>query len=117
MPQLQKFPAILWLFLLFSALIGLLTTWKTRQILQRSYPSDLHLEASQSPDVQLHFTLTLTELTTNPNDDHTEVQVQVNHSSLKELELQFPFTDGAEVERAIAQELGVSPAVVQALRK
>jgi hypothetical protein len=115
MSPFPKRPVTYGLFLLFAALIGLLTAGQTRQLFQQSYPSDLHLEASQSPAVQLQFTMTVTEMQIDPHDDHTDVQVQVNHPSLRVLELQFPLTDVAAVERAIAQELGVSPAFLQPL--
>lgn len=112
-------PGTPWLVLLLSAPLAIFITWKTQHLLRQAYPSDLRLEASQSPEVRLQFTVGLNQLrvNTNPGDRHTEAHVQVTHPTLRELEFQFPLVDGTEVERAIAKELGVSSIAIHSLKQ
>lgn len=90
--------------------------WLNGQVLSQAYTVTAQLDAEQQ---QVSLALTLTILSIDAEIDRrvgtTEVTVQTGGSALKELEFEYPVTEFAEVEKAIAQELNAAPDKIRAL--
>jgi len=103
---------LLVLILLFFGSITLLssiTSAFTHWILTHSQRSVVGLEVGRSPIARLTVTLSLTDITTQAKlaENLTEVDVRVNHPSLKEIELHLPLTDPTHLQQDLAAELNV----------
>ncbi|MFB2976876.1 hypothetical protein [Microseira sp. BLCC-F43] len=69
------------------------------------------LEAQGQYQVQLSLKLTVLSIDAaiDRTDNISEVNVRTMGSALEEMEFKFPTTEFTGVEKAIAQELGLSP--------
>ena len=90
--------------------------WLNHQVLSQTYVTATQLDATQQ---QIKLDLTFTVLAIDAEVDrqagNTEVTIQTAGSPLKELEFEYPITQFAELEQAIAQDLNLSAKVVRTL--
>lgn len=86
------------------------TGWITEQVLSQTYSTTTPLEAEGQQQVQLSLTVTVLAIDAeiDRSSKSTEVNVRAAGSALEEMEFNFPLTEFADVEKAIAQELGLS---------
>ena len=100
------------------ALLSSISTVFTHWILTRSQRSVIGAEVGRSPLVRLTVTLSLTDITTQSNLDEnlTEVDVRVNHPSLREIELHLPVSDPAHLQQDLATELNIPITSLPALQ-
>lgn len=102
---------------LVGALFWVSTGWVTSQVLSQTYLTTTQLTTENQQ--QVHLSLTLTVLSIDADIErrakNTEVTVQTADSSLQELEFEYPVTEFAEVEAAIAKELNLPKATVRDL--
>lgn len=102
---------------LVGALFWVSTGWVTSQVLSQTYPTTTQLTTENQQ--QVHLSLTLTVLSIDADigrrAKNTEVTVQTADSSLQELEFEYPVTEFAEIEAAIAKELNLPKATVRDL--
>jgi hypothetical protein len=88
----------------------LMTGWVNQRVLSQTRSKYAQLQAEGQHQVQLSFNLTVVSIDAeiNRQTQLTEVSIRTVGSPLEEMEFKFPVTDFLEVERAIAQELGLS---------
>ncbi|GAB4378268.1 MAG: hypothetical protein Kow00121_29690 [Elainellaceae cyanobacterium] len=91
--------------------------WLNDRVLSQTYTTTAQLAAEQQQ--QVNIVLALTILSIDAEIDRrggtAEVTVQTAGSALKELEFEYPVTEFAELEQAIAQELSLAPDQVRSL--
>ena len=87
------------------------------RVLSRPYDVITELEANQRTEIELSFTVQVIQVVIDKNLDLTQVKVKTNDSELKKLEFEFPVTEFAQVERAIAKELGLSQEDIRRLAR
>lgn len=99
------------LLVVVGVLFGLATRWVSDRVL--SQPSTTLDKLVAQGQYQVELSLQLTVLSIDAAIDRThniaEVNVRTMGSALEEMEFKFPTTEFAGVEKAIAQELGLSP--------
>lgn len=93
--------------------------WLNERVLSRTYTTPAQLDANAKQHQQVSLALTLTILSIDAEIDRrsgtTEVAIQAGGSALKELGFEYPVTEFAEVEQAIARELNLSPKAIRTL--
>ena len=110
----------LWLPLL---LVGLLffvgTGWITDYVTSQAYEMTAQLQTDEQPEVQLSFSVRIRAIDAeiDRRTEVTEVTVRTTDSILRELELDLPVTEFAQVEEALIQELGLTRATVKQLTR
>ncbi|MFQ3616771.1 MAG: hypothetical protein SNJ57_11560 [Cyanobacteriota bacterium] len=111
------------LFLLTLPAVGALfwlgTGWLNQRVLGQSYrlPSQIILPNPQQVELTLRLTVVSIDVEIDQSEGTSEVDVQVRGSTLQSLEFEYPLTDYATVERAIAQELNLPPDQVRQLMR
>lgn len=80
----------------------------TNQVLSRSYGTENTLQADVQLEVSLSVNVSLIRAVVNQDEASTLVEVKTIDSALRQLEFEFPVTELSQVEKAIAQELGLS---------
>ena len=109
-----------WLPLPLIGLIFLLGTgWLTHQVLSYTYDTNaqIHADSKHQIDFSVSLAVMSIEAAIDRRDNITEVRVYTADSVLKEMEFEFPVTEFAQVDAAIAQALGLPlPAVKQLIR-
>lgn len=111
-------PALLLLALpAVGALFWLGTGWLNQRVLGQSYrlPDQIILPNPQQVELTLRLTVVSIDVEIDRREGTSEVAVQVRGSTLQALEFEYPLTDYATVERAIAQELSLPPEQVRQL--
>jgi len=110
-------------FWLPLVLVGLLffvgTGWVTNQVTSRAYETTAQLQTNEQAEVQLAFSVRIVaiEAEIDRRVEVTEVTVRTTDSILRELELDLPVTEFAEVEDALIQELGLTREAVKQLTR
>jgi predicted transcriptional regulator len=89
----------------------------SNQVLSRPYGIIAQIEAEQSTKIELSFTVEVIQVLIDKNRGLTQVEVKTNDSELKTLKFEFSITEFEQVERKIAQELGLSRQNVQKLSR
>jgi predicted transcriptional regulator len=89
----------------------------SNQVLSRPYGIVAELKAEQSTKIELSFTVEVIQVLIDQNRGLTQVEVKTNDSELKTLKFEFFITEFEQVERKIAQELGLSRENVQKLSR
>jgi predicted transcriptional regulator len=89
----------------------------SNQVLSRPYGVVAELKAEQSTKIELFFTVEVIQVLIDKNRGLTQVEVKTNDSELKKLEFEFSITEFEQVEKKIAQELGLSRKNVQRLAR
>lgn len=91
--------------------------WLNHQVLSQTHTPTVQLDAKQQQQVSLALTLTVLSIDAeiDRSGGTTEVAVQTGGSALKKLEFEYPVTEFAEIEQAIAQELSASPEAIRPL--
>ncbi|MEY4518418.1 MAG: hypothetical protein RLZZ499_1017 [Cyanobacteriota bacterium] len=89
----------------------------SNQVLSRPYGIIAQIEAEQSTKIELSFTVEVIQVLIDKNRGLTQVEVKTNDSELKTLKFEFSITEFEQVERKIAQELGLSRENVQKLSR
>ncbi len=90
--------------------------WLNHQVLSQTYTTATQLDVSQQPiKLQLTFTVLSIDAEVDRRAGSTEVTVQTAGSPLKELELEYPITQFAALEQAIAQDLTLSAEMIRPL--
>jgi hypothetical protein len=78
------------------------------RVLSRPYDVIAELEANQSTQIKLSFTVREIQVLIDKNKGLTKVEVKTDDSQLKKLEFELPTIEFEQVEKAIARELGLS---------
>lgn len=110
-------------FCLPLVLIGLLfffgTGWVTEQVTSQAYQTTTQLQTDEQSKVQLSFSVQIVaiEAEIDRRVEVTEVTVRTTDSILRELELDLPVTEFAEIEDALIQELGLTRDAVKRLTR
>lgn len=107
-----------WLPLPFIAAgIWLGSQWLNHRVLSQTYITVAQLDAERQQQINLALTLTVLSIDAeiDKSGGITEVTVQTGGSALKELEFEYPVTEYAAIEQAIAQELNVPADSVRSL--
>lgn len=98
------------LLVIVGVLFSLATGWLSHQVL--SQPSITQAKLEARGQYQVNLSLKLTVLSIDAEIDRrrsiTEVNIRTIGSALEEMEFKFPTTDFVGIEKAIAQELGLS---------
>ncbi|MBD3887494.1 hypothetical protein IFO70_38740 [Phormidium tenue FACHB-886] len=91
--------------------------WLNSQVLSETYTTTTQLDAEQQQQVSLDLTLTILSIyaEVNRGGGVTEVTIQTGGSDLKELQFEYPVTEFADVERAIAREFNLSSDEIRTL--
>ncbi len=87
----------------------------TNQVLSRPYTTAAQLKTKEQLPVQISFNVLAIEAEIKREDGFTKVDVETTNSAIKELRFEFPVTDFAQAEAAIAQELKLPPEKVRGL--
>lgn len=109
-----------WLPLL---LVGLLffwgTDWINNYVTSQAYETTTQLQADEQPEVQLSFSVRITAIDAeiDRRTEVTEVTVRTTDSILRELELDLPVTEFAQIEAALMRELGLTRDMVKPLMR
>lgn len=87
-----------------------MTGWINQRVLSQTQTKYAQLQAEGQHQVQLSFNLTIVSIDADINrrTQLTEVNIRTVGSPLEEMEFKFPVTEFVEIERALAQELGLS---------
>ena len=108
----------IWLILpLVGAVVWLSAGLLSQQVLSYSYETSAQLQSEQ-PQVELSWqevTVIAIEAAIDRREGVTEVKVRTAHPVLKELELDLPVIEFAEIETALATELRLPPNAVKQL--
>lgn len=110
----------LWLLLPLIGLMFLIgTDWITNRVLTHAYATMAQLQSDEQLQVELllRATIVAIEAEIDRQEKVTEVTVRTGNSIFKELELDIPVTEFAEVEEALAKELGLSREAVKRLTR
>jgi predicted transcriptional regulator len=89
----------------------------SNQVLSRPYGIVAELKAEQSTKIELSFTVEVIQVLIDKNKGLTQVEVKTNDSELKTLKFEFSITKFEQVERKIANELGLSRQNVKKLAR
>lgn len=79
-----------------------------RQLLSYAHYPNRHLQTDEPPRIRLNASVLAIEVEIKQRLKFTKAIVKTTNSPLKALELEFPLTEVAEVEAAIARELGLN---------
>lgn len=107
----------IWLILpLVGIVVWLSAGLLSRQVLSHSYEISAQLQSEQ-PQVELSWQVTVVaiEAAIDQREGVTEVNVRTAHPVLKELELDLPVVEFAEIETALATELRLPQAAIKQL--
>ncbi|MBE9179804.1 hypothetical protein IQ268_14635 [Oculatella sp. LEGE 06141] len=118
--SLSRLNLAVWLPLPLVGLGFLLGTgWITERVMSHAYETTVQLQSDEQPQVNLSLTVRIVaiEAEIDRREDVTEVTVKTSDSILRELEMDFPVTEFAEVEDALVQELGLSRELVKRLTR
>ncbi len=109
---LQRLHSLGWEFWLPLPFLGILFWFSgnfiAEQVLSRPYGTVNTLQADSQSEVKLSVTVLLINAEVNKTRGVTKVAVRTTDTKLKKLEFEFPATEISEIEKAIAQELGMS---------
>ncbi|NJN37528.1 MAG: hypothetical protein HC790_00485 [Acaryochloridaceae cyanobacterium CSU_3_4] len=89
----------------------------TQQLLSQDYSSKRILETHSPVKIRLNAVVQAMEVEIKPQEGFTKVTIETTDSALKALKLEFPVTDVADVEAAIANELGIQQQTVSQLAR
>ncbi|HEY9751079.1 MAG TPA: hypothetical protein V6C63_20515 [Allocoleopsis sp.] len=90
--------------------------WLNHQVLSQTHATATQLDATpQQIQLRLTFSVLAIDAEVDRRLGNTEVTIQTAGSPLKELEFEYPITQFAELEQAIAQDLNLSAKMVRAL--
>jgi hypothetical protein len=107
-----------WLFLpLLAFFFWIGGEFISQQVLSRPYEVVAELEANQSTQIKLSFTVQVIQVLIDRETGKTKVEVKTNDSELQKLEFEFSITEFKQLELKIAQELGLSQQDVQRLAR
>lgn len=107
-----------WLFLpLLAFFFWVGGEFISQQVLSRPYEVVAELEANQSTQIKLSFTVQVIQVLIDRETGKTKVEVKTNDSELQKLEFEFDITEFKQLELKIAQELGLSQQDVQRLAR
>jgi hypothetical protein len=87
------------------------------QLLSYAYNPNRYLQTDVPPRIQFNASVLAIEVETKLQVNFTKVVVKTTRSPLKTLEFEFPLTDIAEVEAAIAKELNLNVETVRDLAR
>ncbi|NJP08961.1 MAG: hypothetical protein HC866_05290 [Leptolyngbyaceae cyanobacterium RU_5_1] len=88
-----------------------------QQLLSYAYNPNRYLQTDEPAKIQFSASVLAIEVEINQRLKFTKAIVKTTNSPLKTLELEFPLTEVAEVEAAIASELNVSIETVKSLSR
>lgn len=91
--------------------------WFTHQVFSQTYSPADQININNTQEVNLSFSVTILSIDAeiDRQSSNTEVGIRTGGSSLQELEFEYPFVNYADLEQAIAQDLGLQPEDIQAL--
>jgi hypothetical protein len=91
--------------------------WVTGRVFGQSDLDVAQIDTTGAEAVSVAFSVRVLSIDAeiDRNSQVTEVTVQTGGSSLQEMEFEYPLTDYAEVEGAIAQDLGITAEQVRRL--
>jgi hypothetical protein len=94
---------------LVGVLFWLTAGWMNQQVLSQTYATTTQLQAAGQHQVNLSLSLTIVSIDAeiDRSTQVSEVSIRAVGSPLEEMEFKFPVTEFADVEQAIAQELGL----------
>lgn len=117
----QRFPKLgleFWVPLpLIAGLFWLGSAWFNHQAFGQtdSSPTQLIVTAEQPVTLSLVFGIATIDAEIDPQLRTTEVSIQTSGGSLQELEFEYPLVDYADIEQAIAQELGLPRTTIRSI--
>lgn len=115
--SLQLSQLRIWLILpLVGIVVWLSAGLLSRQVLSHSYAISAQLQSEQ-PQVELSWQVTVVaiEAAIDQREGVTEVNVRTAHPVLKELELDLPVVEFADIETALATELSLPQTAIKQL--
>lgn len=91
--------------------------WFTKQVLSQTYAATTQIDTTGVQQVTISFSATVLSIDAeiDRQSNMTEVNIQTSGSSLQEMEFEYPLTAYADLEQAIAQDLGLQPSDVRNL--
>jgi hypothetical protein len=91
--------------------------WFTHQVFSQTYSPANQITINNTQQVNLSFSVSILSIDAeiDRQSSNTEVGIRTGGSSLQELEFEYPFVNYADLERAIAQDLGLQPEDIQDL--
>jgi hypothetical protein len=91
--------------------------WFTHQVLGQTDLAVTQLDTTGAHTVSVSFSVRVLAIDAEIDraSQVTEVTVRTGGSSLQEMEFEYPLADYAEVEQAVAQDLGLQPDEVRRL--
>lgn len=95
---------------LVGVMFWLMTELMNQRVLSQTHATTAQLQTAGQHQVELSLRLTIVSIDAeiDRRTQLTEVSIRAIGSPLEEMEFKFPVTEFAEVETAIAQELGLS---------
>ncbi len=88
-----------------------------QRLLSYAYNPNRHLETDKPAKIQFSASVLAIEVEMKQKAKFTKIMVKTTNSPLKTLEFEFPLTDVAQVEAAIARELNLSVETVRELSR
>lgn len=103
--------------LLTGAAVWVGSGWATGQVFGQSDLDVTQIDTTGAQAVRVSFAVRVLSLDAeiDLNSQVTEVTVQTGGSSLQEMEFEYPLAEYAEIEDAIAQDLGITSEQVRRL--
>lgn len=91
--------------------------WFTGRVLSQTYGGDRQIDTTGAQPVTVCFDVTVLALDAEIDlqSQVTEISVRTSGSSLQEMEFEYPLVEYADIEQALADDLGLQPADVRAL--
>lgn len=91
--------------------------WFTGRVLSQTHGGDRQIDTTGAQPVTVSFDVTVLALDAeiDRQSQVTEISVRTSGSSLQEMEFEYPLVEYADIEQALADDLGLQPAAVRAL--
>jgi hypothetical protein len=108
----------LWLpFILVGLLFWVGTDWVTTRVTSGAYETTAQLQTDEQPEVQLSFSVKIVAIDAeiDRRADVTEVTIRTTDSILRELGLDLPAVEFAQVEDLLIEELQLPRDVIKQL--
>jgi hypothetical protein len=108
----------LWLPFILVGLIFLVgTDWVTTHVTSGAYETTAQLQTDEQPEVQLSFSVKIVAIDAeiDRRADVTEVTIRTTDSILRELQLDLPVLEFAQIEDALIQELQLPRELIKQL--
>lgn len=109
---------------LFLCFLTAITIWITTHglthwILYSPNSLTTYLHANRESRTQLHlsFIITQIEATVNRRHNLAEIRLTLQHPSLREIEIELPLVNSAEIELALSKKLKLSRRIIRPLMR